>query len=100
MGDVLSLVEQVEQQVDQDKAKKLAEKVAKGRKFDLDDMKDQLEQMQNMGGLSGLMDKLPGVGKIPDNVSSEEHTSELQSLMRTTYAVFCVKQKTNNITRN
>src|SRR5690606_27791792 len=46
MGDVLSLVEQVEQQVDRDKAQKLAEKVAKGRKFDLNDMRDQLEQMQ------------------------------------------------------
>ena len=62
MGDVLSLVEQVEQQVDKDKAQKLAEKVAKGKKFDLNDMRDQLEQMQNMGGLPGLMDKLPGHG--------------------------------------
>ncbi len=71
MGDVLSLVEQVEQQVDRDKAAKLAEKVAKGRKFDLNDMKDQLEQMQNMGGLAGLMDKLPGVGQIPDHVKAQ-----------------------------
>jgi signal recognition particle subunit SRP54 len=71
MGDVLSLVEQVEQQVDKDKAQKLAEKVAKGKKFDLNDMRDQLEQMQNMGGLSGLMDKLPGVGKLPDDVKSQ-----------------------------
>lgn len=71
MGDVLSLVEQVEQQVDKDKAQKLAEKVAKGKKFDLNDMKDQLEQMQNMGGLSGLMDKLPGMGQIPDSVKSQ-----------------------------
>ena len=71
MGDVLSLVEQVEQQVDQDKAKKLAEKVAKGKKFDLNDMRDQLEQMQNMGGLAGLMDKLPGVGQIPDHVKAQ-----------------------------
>ncbi|MDQ2702570.1 MAG: signal recognition particle protein [Pseudomonadota bacterium] len=71
MGDVLSLVEQVEQQVDRDKAQKLAEKVAKGRKFDLNDMRDQLEQMQNMGGLAGLMDKLPGVGQIPDAVKAQ-----------------------------
>src|SRR5690349_1328394 len=71
MGDVLSLVEQVEQQVDKDKAQKLAEKVAKGSKFDLNDMKDQLEQMQNMGGLAGLMDKLPGVGQIPDHVKAQ-----------------------------
>ncbi|MDG6347243.1 signal recognition particle protein [Luteimonas sp. 8-5] len=71
MGDVLSLVEQVEQQVDRDKAQKLAEKVAKGKRFDLNDMKDQLEQMQNMGGLAGLMDKLPGVGQIPDAVKAQ-----------------------------
>jgi signal recognition particle subunit SRP54 len=71
MGDVLSLVEQVEQQVDKDKAQKLAEKVAKGSRFDLNDMRDQLEQMQNMGGLAGLMDKLPGVGQIPDHVKAQ-----------------------------
>ncbi|HVI59279.1 MAG TPA: signal recognition particle protein [Luteimonas sp.] len=81
MGDVLSLVEQVEQQVDKDKAQKLAEKVAKGRKFDLDDMKDQLEQMQNMGGLSGLMDKLPGVGKIPDHVKAQVTGKEVPRMV-------------------
>ena len=71
MGDVLSLVEQVEQQVDKDKATKLAEKVAKGKKFNLEDMRDQLEQMQGMGGISGLLDKLPGVGRIPDAVKNQ-----------------------------
>ena len=34
-------------------------------------MRDQLEQMQNMGGISGLMDKLPGMGQIPDNVKNQ-----------------------------
>ena len=81
MGDVLSLVEQVEQQVDHDKAKKLAEKVAKGKKFDLNDMRDQLEQMQNMGGLSGLMDKLPGVGQIPDAVKQQVTGKEVPRMM-------------------
>jgi signal recognition particle subunit SRP54 len=71
MGDVLSLVEQVEQQVDKDAATRLAEKVAKGRKFDLDDMREQLGQMQNMGGISGLMDKLPGMGQIPDHLKQQ-----------------------------
>ncbi|GAA3922711.1 signal recognition particle protein [Luteimonas lutimaris] len=81
MGDVLSLVEQVESQVDKDKAQKLAEKVAKGRKFDLNDMKDQLEQMQNMGGLGGLMDKLPGIGKIPDNVKAQVTGKEVPRMV-------------------
>ena len=77
MGDVLGLVEQVEQQVDKDKAAKLAEKVAKGKKFDLNDLRDQLEQMQNMGGLSGLMDKLPGMGQIPDHVKNQVTGKEI-----------------------
>ncbi len=81
MGDVLSLVEQVEAQVDHDKARKLAEKVAKGKKFDLDDMRDQLEQMQNMGGLHGLMDKLPGVGQLPDAVKQQVTGKEVPRMI-------------------
>jgi len=81
MGDVLSLVEQVESQVDQDKAKKLAEKVAKGKKFDLNDMRDQLEQMQNMGGLHGLMDKLPGVGQLPEHVKQQVTGKEVPRMI-------------------
>jgi len=81
MGDVLSLVEQVEQQVDKDKAAKLAEKVAKGKKFNLNDLKDQLEQMQNMGGIHGLMDKLPGMGQIPDNVKNQVTGKEVPRMV-------------------
>jgi len=77
MGDVLGLVEQVEQQVDKDKAAKLAEKVAKGKRFDLNDLRDQLEQMQGMGGLQGLMDKLPGMGQIPDHVKNQVTGKEI-----------------------
>ncbi len=81
MGDVLSLVEQVEQQVDRDKAQKLAEKVAKGKRFDLNDMRDQLEQMQNMGGLAGLMDKLPGIGQVPDAVKAQVTGKEVPRMV-------------------
>ena len=59
MGDVLSLVEQVQEQVDQEKAEKLAKKISKGKSFDLADLRDQLSQLQNMGGMSALLDKLP-----------------------------------------
>jgi signal recognition particle subunit SRP54 len=59
MGDVLSLVEQVREQVDQEKAEKLAKKISKGKSFDLSDLRDQLSQLQNMGGVAGLLDKLP-----------------------------------------
>jgi len=59
MGDVLSLVEQVQEQVDQEKAEKLAKKISKGKSFDLSDLRDQLSQLQKMGGMTALMDKLP-----------------------------------------
>jgi signal recognition particle subunit SRP54 len=59
MGDVLSLVEQVQEQVDQEKAEKLAKKISKGKSFDLSDLRDQLSQLQKMGGMSAVMDKLP-----------------------------------------
>ena len=55
MGDVLSLIEEVERKVDKTKAEKLAKKVQKGKGFDLQDFKEQLEQMRNMGGMMSLM---------------------------------------------
>ncbi len=81
MGDVLSLVEEVERKVDQDKAQKLAQKVMKGKRFDLNDMKDQLEQMGNMGGLAGLLDKLPGVANLPDSVKSKVNDGEMNKMI-------------------
>lgn len=67
MGDVLSLVEEISRKVDHKKAEKSAKKMVSGR-FDLDDMRDQLLQMEQMGGMEALMDKMPGMGKIPQNV--------------------------------
>ncbi|MCH7882482.1 MAG: signal recognition particle protein [Proteobacteria bacterium] len=61
MGDILSLVEQVQDKVDHEKAKKLAKKVKKGKGFDLDDLRDQFMQMDKMGGLGSMIDKLPGM---------------------------------------
>ena len=81
MGDVLSLVEQVEQSVDQEKQRKLAEKVIKGKRFDLNDMKDQLEQMVNMGGMASLMDKLPGVSNLPDHVKAKANDGEVKRMI-------------------
>ena len=71
MGDVLTLVEEIERKVDKKKADKLAKKVQKGQKFSLIDFKEQLEQMQNMGGMSAMMDKLPGMGNLPDAVKNQ-----------------------------
>lgn len=63
MGDILSLVEEVERKVDKKKTEKLAKKIKKG--FDLEDFREQLLEMNKMGGVMGLMSKLPGMGKLP-----------------------------------
>ncbi len=60
MGDILSLIEEVQGNVDEVEAKKLMEKVKKGKGFDLNDFKMQFEQMNNMGGMGKILDKLPG----------------------------------------
>ncbi|MFT7532367.1 MAG: signal recognition particle subunit SRP54 [Gammaproteobacteria bacterium] len=68
MGDVLTLVEEIEQKVDKDKAEKLATKFKKGKGFDLEDFKEQMQQMEQMGGIASMIDKIPGAGNIPKNV--------------------------------
>lgn len=71
MGDVLSLIEEIETKVDKKKAEKLASKIQKGKGFDLEDFRDQLVQMKNMGGMAGIMDKLPGMGQMSDAVKNQ-----------------------------
>ncbi|MBT1444513.1 signal recognition particle protein [Shewanella sp. JM162201] len=71
MGDVLSLIEQVERGVDKEKAMKLASKVKSGGNFDLEDFREQLQQMKNMGGMMGLIEKLPGVGQLPPEAMAQ-----------------------------
>jgi len=80
MGDVLSLIEDVERKVDKQKAEKLAEKMAKGKTFDLEDLRDQLQQMNNMGGMAGLMDKLPGMGNMAQMVQQKNVTSQFSQM--------------------
>ena len=71
MGDVLTLIEEAERKVDKDKAQKLAKKIQKGKKFDLEDFRDQLDQMANMGGVTSMLDKLPGMGQLPAAAQSQ-----------------------------
>ena len=81
MGDVLSLVEDVQRHVDQDKAEKLARKIKKGRGFDLEDFRSQLEQMQNMGGLGNLVEKMPGMADVPDQVKNRVNDKQTVSMI-------------------
>lgn len=64
MGDILTLIEEVERKADKQASEKLAKKLKKGKSFDLEDFKQQLLQMNNMGGISGMMSKLPGVSQM------------------------------------
>jgi signal recognition particle subunit SRP54 len=77
MGDMLSLIEDIEQKVDKKKAEQLAKKIQKGKSFNLDDLKEQLLQMQNMGGVSAMIDKLPGMGGVPKNIKEKVNDKDL-----------------------
>jgi signal recognition particle subunit SRP54 len=81
MGDVLSLVEEAEHKVDKEKVARLASKISKGKRFDMDDFREQLEQMLNMGGLTGLMDKLPGMGQLPQNAKAMVNDREIHRMV-------------------
>jgi len=80
MGDVLSLIEEVERKVDRNKAEQLAKKVQKGKGFDLQDFKDQLEQMKNMGGMMGMMDKLPGMGGMSEKIKEQANDKQFNQM--------------------
>jgi len=84
MGDVLSLIEELEAKVDKEKSAKLANKVKAGKGFDLEDFRDQLIQMKSMGGMGGMMDKLPGMGQVPDAVKNQvndKSTSQMEAII-------------------
>ena len=80
MGDVLSLVEEIESKVSREQADKLAKKLKKGKGFDLSDLRDQLEQMLNMGGMAAMLEKLP----LPGNISTAalKETANEQKIRR------------------
>jgi signal recognition particle subunit SRP54 len=77
MGDMLSLIEEIEQKVDKQKAEKFARKMQKGKGFDLEDFREQLQQMQSMGGVSSMLDKLPGMSNVPQEMKDKVNDKEL-----------------------
>ena len=81
MGDILSLVEEAEHTLDKDKAMQLADKLKKGKGFDLEDFREQLLQMSKMGGMAGLLDKLPGGMALPPAAKSQINDKEMGRLV-------------------
>ena len=69
MGDVLTLIEDVQKGIDEEVAAKMAKKLHKGKGFDLNDFKEQIQQMRNMGGLESIMSKMPGeIGQLSKQI--------------------------------
>ncbi len=71
MGDVLSLIDELESKIDRQKAEQVAKRVMKDGQFSLDDFRDQLAQMRSMGGMMGLLDKLPGMGQMSGQMKGQ-----------------------------
>ncbi|HAF87067.1 MAG TPA: signal recognition particle protein [Legionellales bacterium] len=77
MGDILTLIEEVERKTDKKESEKLAKKIKKGKGFDLEDFKNQLLQMNNMGGMNSMMSKLPGLGQLPNDMMNQVNDKSL-----------------------
>src|SRR3990167_3217220 len=77
MGDILTLVEEAERNLDKSKAEKLVKKIKKGKTFDLEDFRDQLKQIHNMGGMMSIVNKLPGINQLPQQVKDQFNDKKL-----------------------
>src|SRR3712207_5242030 len=69
MGDIVSLVERAAENIDAEKAQRMADKMRKG-KFDLEDLRDQLAQMEKIGGIGGMLGMLPGIAKMKSQLEN------------------------------
>ncbi len=95
MGDVLSLIEEVERGVDKEKAMKLASKVKQGGSFDLEDFREQLQQMKNMGGMMNMLEKLPGVGQLPPEALAQIQDGKMTRQMEAIINSMTAKERQN-----
>ncbi|MDH5408433.1 MAG: signal recognition particle protein, partial [Gammaproteobacteria bacterium] len=87
MGDVVSLVEQAQESIDVAKAEKLANKVKKGKGFDLEDFLEQFQQLKKMGGIGSLMDKLPGMPGLPQNLPGQVDEKQMGRMEAIIYSM-------------
>jgi signal recognition particle subunit SRP54 len=71
MGDVLSLIEELEEKTDPKKKEQWVNQFKQGVRFDFEDFRDQLQQMKKMGGMMGVLNKLPGAHQLPGHLKSQ-----------------------------
>lgn len=82
MGDMLSLIEDIERKVDKEEADKLAKKIVKAKGFfDLNDLRAQLQQMVNMGGVNAMLEKLPNMPGMPKNIKTPGHDKQFNTMI-------------------
>ncbi len=82
MGDVISLVERVQQQFDEEEAKRLNKKIRKNQ-FDFNDFLSQIEQIRKMGNIKDLMSMIPGMGKALKNIDiSDENFKPIEAIIK------------------
>lgn len=77
MGDILTLVEEAERNVDKAAAAKFAKKIKDGKNFTMNDLLNQLEQINNMGGMMSIMSKLPGMNQLPKHLKDQMEDKKL-----------------------
>ena len=71
MGDILSLIEKAEMEVDQEKAKELTQKLKKAE-FDFNDFLDQMRQIKKMGGMASIMSMMPGMPQMKGDMAVDD----------------------------
>ncbi|GLG91378.1 MULTISPECIES: signal recognition particle protein [Clostridia] len=99
MGDILTLIEKAEADIDEDKAKEMSQKLRKAQ-FDFEDYLESMKQMRNMGGLGNILGMLPGIGgmmgkkgKMPD-IDSDDAQRKMERMEAIIYSM-TVKERRN-----
>ena len=94
MGDIVSLVEKAAEQIDVEKAAKMAERMRKGV-FDLDDLSEQLSQIEKMGGMGGILGMLPGVAKMKDQLANSGFDDKMVKRQRAIISSMTARERRN-----
>ena len=99
MGDILTLIEKAEADIDEDKAKEMSQKLRKAQ-FDFEDYLESMKQMRKMGGLGNILGMLPGIGgmmgkmgKTPD-IDSDDAQRKMERMEAIIYSM-TVKERRN-----
>ena len=79
MGDVLSLIEKAQSEIDEEKAKESVRKLSKGQ-FNYDDFMEQMNQLQKLGGIAGILKMLPGMNKAMQGIDLEDSEKKMKQV--------------------